>query len=40
VVEEGKVVGQGGRLLITEAGWAALRDEGIPNRVVAPEWLT
>ncbi len=39
VVQEAKVVGQGGRLLTTEGGQAALSEQGSPSRVVAPEWL-
>ena len=39
VVQDGKVVGQGGHLLTTDGGQAALREQGIPSRAVAPEWL-
>lgn len=39
VVREGTVVGQGGCLLTTEIGQAALRGQGVRSRVVAPEWL-
>jgi imidazolonepropionase-like amidohydrolase len=39
IVRQGTVVGQGGCLLTTEIGQAALARQGIRTRVVAPEWL-
>jgi hypothetical protein len=39
VVQDGSVVGQGGRMVTSERGKAALTEAGMPTRVVTPEWL-
>jgi len=39
IVQEGKVVGRGGRLLTTPAGQGFLSEQGVEGRVVAPDWL-
>lgn len=39
IVEEGEVVGRGGRMITTPAGEPFLRERGVATEIARPEWL-